>query len=119
MDIFTNLDLLSVGVVIAVTGLLGFVVFYNNSRSITHRSFLLFCLMTIGWGTTNFLSYKVTNPDVGLMLLRLAISFAVWHAFSLFQLLYVFPSSSIDFSKTYKYVFIPIIALVSIGNSQP
>jgi signal transduction histidine kinase len=119
MDIFTNLDLLSVGVVIAVTGLLGFVVFYNNSRSITHRSFLLFCLMTIGWGTTNFLSYKVTNPDVGLMLLRLAISFAVWHAFSLFQLLYVFPSSSIDFSKTYKYVFIPIIALVSIFTLSP
>ncbi len=44
MGILQNLDLFSVGVVIAATGILGFVVFFSDKRSVTNRAFLLFFL---------------------------------------------------------------------------
>ena len=51
MDIIKNIDLLSVGLAIAGTGVLGFLVFFSNKKSITNKSFLYFSLITICWST--------------------------------------------------------------------
>ncbi|HEY4476864.1 MAG TPA: hypothetical protein VJB69_02710 [Candidatus Paceibacterota bacterium] len=51
MDILKNLDLLSVGVVIAGIGVLGFTVLLSNRGSITNRSFFYFSILTIFWSS--------------------------------------------------------------------
>lgn len=119
MNNLLNLDLFSVGIVIAITGMLGFIVFFNNSKSATHKSFLFFCLMTIAWGTLNFMNYKIPNPVVAFWLLRASIFFAVWHAFSLFLLLYTFPKPQISLPKSYRYGLLPMVILTSILTLTP
>lgn len=118
-DIFTNLDLLSVGVIIATIGILGFIVFFNNVKSITNRTFLGFCLLTIVWGTLNYLTYQIHTQNTALWLLRFSICSAVWHSMLLFQLLYVFPKEQVIFPKSYKRFFLPIVALTSVLNLTP
>lgn len=119
MNLFSNLDLLSVGIIIASIGMLGFVVFFNNSKSITSKSFLAFCLLTISWGSLNYLTYQVTNPEIGLWLLRLSIFTAVWHSLFLFQLLYVFPKDTLVFPKIYTNVLLPVVTIISLLNLSP
>src|ERR1700733_8533012 len=103
-----NLDLLSVGFAIAGIGILGFMVFFSDRKSITNRMFLFFSFVTIIWGAVNYLDYQVSSPIWVLWLLRFEIFFAVWHAFSFFQLFYVFPQTQLAFPKWYKFGLIPV-----------
>lgn len=119
LSILNNFNLLIVGVTIAAIGILGFIIFYSNPKSVTNRSFLLFSLMTIVYGILNYLNYQVSSPLVILWLLRLVIFSAVWHAFSLFKLLYVFPQEKFDFPKEYKYYLVPIVVITSLFNLSP
>ena len=75
--ITNNLDLLILGITLGSISILGFSVFFNNKNSITNRSFLLFSLVTIFWGISVFLSYRVSTPELILWLLRLEIALAV------------------------------------------
>src|SRR5438093_6604939 len=104
MNLFINFDLLSVGITVAGIGILGFTVFFNNPKSITNKSFLLFSLVSVFWGIANYLNYKFSSETYILWTLRILIFLATWHAFSLFQLLYVFPKEEVRFSKSYKYI---------------
>lgn len=119
MDFISNLDLLGVGLALILTGVLGFIVFIHNPKSITHKSFLFFCLMTIAWGTCNFLSYKINNPSIAFILLRVSIFFAVWHTFSFFQLLYVFPKENFKFNLVYFYGLLPVVIGTSLFTLTP
>lgn len=116
-----NLDLLSVGIAVAATGILGFVVFFNNRKSITNKTFLLFSLATLFWGTFNYL-YQVNYIgliNLSFWLLKWSIFFAVWVAFFLFQLLYVFPKEKMEFSKLYKFFLVPLVSATSILALTP
>lgn len=119
MDILNNLDLLSVGVAIAGIGILGFVIYFNNPKSITNKSFLLFSIISILWGIANYLNYKFASEVAVLWTLRVVIFLATWHAFSLLQLLYVFPKEKVDFSKPYKHTLVPLVALTSFVVLTP
>ncbi len=119
MNILSNLDFLSVGITVAAIGILGFVVFFQNRRSITNQSFLLFAILTIFYGLINYLSYQVKSADLALWLTRVVIFYAVWHAFSFFQLFYVFPQKQIIFPKYYKLVLIPWVMFVALINLTP
>jgi signal transduction histidine kinase len=114
-----NLDLLSVGLAIAGIGVLGFMVFLSDRKSITNRMFLLFSCITIIWGIVNYLDYQVSSPLWVLWLLRFEIFFAVWHAFSFFQLFYIFPQAHIKLPKWYTFGLIPLVALTSLINLTP
>lgn len=114
-----NLDLLSVGLAIAGIGILGFMVFQSDRKSITNRMFLLFACITIIWGTINYLDYQVSSPIWVLWLLRLEIFFAVWHAFSFFQLFYVFPRTQLSFPRWYTLGLLPLVTLTSLINLSP
>jgi signal transduction histidine kinase len=118
-DFFQNIDLLSVGIAVAAIGILGFVIFLNNRRSITSRTFLLFSAVTVFWSIVNYLQSSVLNPKLSFWLLRLVVFFAVWHAFSIFQLFYVFPSDKISFPKNYKKYLLLLVALTSIAALTP
>ncbi len=116
---FANLDLLSVGIAIAGIGVLGFVVFMRDRKSITNQMFLFFAGVTIIWGAINYLDYHVSSPFQVLWMLRLEIAFAVLHAFSFFQLCYVFPQTEVSFSKRYKFLLVPLILITFIINLTP
>jgi signal transduction histidine kinase len=118
MDFFSNLDLLSVGVAMAATGTLGFVVFNSNRKSRTNEIFLWFCIISIFWSIFNYFSYKSTDPNLTLLFLRLEIFFAVWWVLTLFFLLLVFPNEKFDMPAIIKYV-LPAGILVSVLNLTP
>lgn len=118
-NLLQNADLLSVGVAIAAIGILGFVIYLNNRESITGKSFLLFAVVTICWSAVNYLSYHVPYPETALWILRFVMFFAVWHAFSLFQLFYVFPKDTVVFPPKYNWVLVPLVFAVSVVTLTP
>ena len=77
-----NLDLLIVGVVVAATCVLGFVVYFSNKKSITSKTFLFFSLVTALWGVVTYFSYKFIDSNILLWLFRLSLFFAVFQAFN-------------------------------------
>lgn len=114
-----NLDLLIVGVVIAATCVLGFVVYFSNRHNITNRNFLLFSLVTALWGVINYFSYKFVEPYILLWLFRFLMFFALLQAFYLYRFLVVFPEKVYYFSTFHKYIVIPAVAITSILIFSP
>ncbi len=116
---FANLDLLAVGVTIAAIGLLGFIVYISNTGSITSFSFLLFCAITMLWSFFNYLSYQGEDQIITLWLLRGVIFLGVWHSFSFFNFLYVFPLEKKQIPFWYKFLVFPSVCLVSLLTLSP
>ncbi|MDP3710446.1 MAG: ATP-binding protein [bacterium] len=114
-----NLDLFAVGIATAAIGILGFVVFFNNRKSTTNRSFLFFSITTIFYGVFNYLVYQFSDPELVLWFLRLAVFFVVLHAFGIFQVFFVFPKDKIEFSKTYKFILIPLVVITALLTLTP
>ena len=119
IGIFSNLDLLAVSITTAATLILGFSVYFSDRKSITNVTFLLFTLLTAIWSITNYLYYSVGSIPLAFVLIKIVICIGVWHAFTFFQLFYVFPSEKYRFSKIYKYCLVPIAAITSIVNLTP
>jgi signal transduction histidine kinase len=116
---FNNLDFLSVGLATVTTGILGFVVFFHNRKSITNKTFLIFSLATLCWGLANFLHYHLKAPQIAFWLLRISIFFAVWQAFFLFQLFYVFPKEKHFFPAAYHFFITPVTVITSLLTLTP
>lgn len=117
--IFQNLDLLSVGVAVAAIGILGFVIYLNNRRSVTARSFLFFSLATIFWSIFNYLGYNISDPNIAFWMLRAVMFFAVWQAFFLFRLFYFFPQDEAVFPKNYRRLLLPFVVVTSLIALTP
>jgi signal transduction histidine kinase len=114
-----NFDLLSVGVAIAGIVLLGSIIFFNNTKSITNRTFFYFSILTAIWGISNYLEYRFTTIDATLWALRFHLFISTLHAFFFFQLAYVFPREKVVFPRWYRFVLIPIVATVMIVVLTP
>lgn len=119
MDTFAHLDLLSVGVAVAGTCLLGFVILFNNVHSATNRAFFYFTIVTVVWSVFNFSYYQLPADDAALWLLRGVMFCAVWHAFTFFHLAFVFPEVEHRQPLWYTYVLLPTTAAVSILTLTP
>jgi len=114
-----NFDIFFVGLAIVGIGSLGFIAYFNDSKSITNRTFLALSITAIIWGILNFLVLQFDSPQIVIWTLRFSVFFAVWYAFFVFQLFYVFPSEKVTFPKTYIYVLVPLTVLVSISTLTP
>ena len=114
-----NFDLLLVGVAIAGMLLLGSIIFFNNTKSITNRTFLYFSIFTAIWGISNYLEYRFTTIDATLWALRLHLFLSTLHAFFFFQLAYVFPQEKVKFPRWYIFGLIPIVAMTMILSLTP
>ncbi|TSC68510.1 MAG: Integral membrane sensor signal transduction histidine kinase, partial [Parcubacteria group bacterium Gr01-1014_66] len=114
-----NIDLFAVGISTAAIGLLGFIVFFKNRKSITNQTFLVFSITTILYSFFNYFVYNTTDPDLVLWTLRISVFFVVWHAFGIFQLFYVFPKEQIEFSFFYKFLLVPFVGTVAILTLTP
>ena len=119
MDVFRNLDLLSVGLTIVSILILGFTVYFNNRHSLTNQSFLFFACATIVYGVFNYLNYRVQYSYYVLWFLRITLFAAVWHAFSFFQLFFIFPKEKAVFPWWYKFLIIPIVIFTSFFSLTP
>ncbi len=115
----TNLDLLTVGLTTASIGILSFVVYFNNRKSVTNQAFLFFAWITVAWGWINYFNYQTREPLVSLFLTRLTLYFAVWHAFGIFQFFYVYPNESVVFSKFYRFFIRPLGMVASVVALTP
>jgi signal transduction histidine kinase len=117
---FTNVDLLIVGVITAAIMLLGIVIYFNDRHSITNRTFVALAIWATLWGILNYISYQ-TNVDASLTLwlLRIVLFLAVWFAYYLFKLMYVFPEKEKTFPTYYKTVFLPLVVIISLFTLTP
>lgn len=114
-----NLDLLSVGVAVAGTALLGTIIILNNTKSITNRSFFYFSLLTAVWGISNYLEYRFTTITATLWALRLHLFISVLHAYFFFRLAYVFPQEDIVFPRWYRFALVPAVVTAMIVVLTP
>lgn len=89
---FLNLDLVTVGLTIAAILILGFVLFFNDPKSETNKSFLWLAMFATLWSIANYLNYQVVDETFALWLVRSVMFFAVWFAFYVFKFFYTFPS---------------------------
>jgi signal transduction histidine kinase len=115
----SNLDLLSLGLTTAGIAVLGFIILFNNPRSITNRSFFLFSVISIFWGIANYINYHFTSEFWVLWSLRLVIFLATWHAYSLLQFVYVFPTQVTKFPNKFKFILLPLVTFTSILTLTP
>src|SRR3989338_5870922 len=116
---FLNFDLLSVGIAVAGIGILGFVIFFSQPRSVTNKSFLFFSLLTIIWGISNYFNYQIRSPELALWVLRMHLFVSTWHAFSFFLLTYVLPKEKIRFSKIFIFGLLPFVLFTSLVMLTP
>lgn len=114
-----NLDLISVGVTAAGIGILGFTIFFNNTKSITNRVFLAFSLITILWSIANYAQYQPSTPELGLWIVRFITFVGVWHALTFFTLCYAFPDDEVRFPRLYALALVPIAAVTSLLTLTP
>jgi signal transduction histidine kinase len=113
MDLVHNPDILSVGVAVAASVLLGFSVFFSNKKSVTSKAFLIFTLISAVWGLANNFIYHAPSVELSFFFLRLTLALAIWQAFALFNLFYVFPSEDKQFNAWHFEVLTPAVATVS------
>jgi bacteriorhodopsin len=82
MEFLTNMDLFSVGVAAAAIGILGFMVYFSDRKSVTNRTFLAFAVVAVAWSAANYASYQSGTELAALWLLRGVIFFASLCRFS-------------------------------------
>ncbi|HEY4509711.1 MAG TPA: ATP-binding protein [Candidatus Paceibacterota bacterium] len=114
-----NIDLLVLGIANAAIILLGVIIFLNNRRSITHKTFLLFACIAAVYATVNYISYHSSSPTIVLWALRLVLFSATWYSFLLLQLFFVFPKEQFSLPKAYKLALLPLVIFTSVITLTP
>ncbi len=112
-------DLLILGLAVASTGVLGFIVYFNNPQSATNRAFLGFSLLGGVWGVLNYTSTQVESFELSLWMWRLVIFTAVWFCFGIFHLARIFPQERPVFGVRYIWFIIPSVTAVSFLTLTP
>ena len=119
MNSLTNLNLVSVGIAVAAIAILGFVIYFNNRKSVTNKAFLLFALFSVLWSVVNYIQYQVHTPELSFWVLRCVLFLGVWHSFSFFQFALVFPEETFSFRRWFTYGLVPITAIASLFTLSP
>jgi signal transduction histidine kinase len=113
MIMIPNLDVLSVGVVVAATCVFGFTVYFSNRKSITNKIFLFFSLITALWVIANYFSYHTYNIVQALWAIRIVVFLATFQAIALYELFLVFPHETFTFSKYNKFFLVPTAFIIA------
>jgi len=114
-----NIDLLTVGVSVAGAIIFGFLIYLNNKRSATNKTFFLFSIASSCWGIANYVSYQLTSPNNTLISIRIVIFFAVIQSFYFFKLIYLFPKEYHEKTNFYKKVTVPITIVTAVLTLTP
>ena len=119
MSGFVNLDLFSVAVAVAAIGILGSVVYFTDRKSAINKGILIFSLVTVLWGISNYAEYNIASVAISFWLVRITLFLGVWQAFSLFQFLYIFPKTQVTLPRWYWFAVMPITAATSLLTLTP
>lgn len=119
MDVLQNLDLLTVGVVVASTILLGISAYLSDTKSWTNRMFFLFALSTAAWGIVNYFSYQFAGATETLWLTRGILFFAIWQAYFLYLLFEAFPASEHPILSTRSILLLGAVSATSLLTMSP
>lgn len=79
----------------------------------------MFCAVTMLWSFFNYMSYQTEDPAVTLWFLRIVIFLGLWHSFTFFNFLYVFPLDKKKMPKWYTFLLLPYIVFVSALTLSP
>src|SRR3989344_1043119 len=90
-----NIDFLSVGVAVAANLILGFVIFFKDSKNATNVLFLLQTFILSVWSVLNYLTYTVTDLHYALLVERLVMFFAIPNSVIFMLLIHTFPNARI------------------------
>ncbi len=113
MFFINNPDLLSVGISVAAAVILGLIVFFNNWKSASARSFLYLALASVFWGIMNYISAGMHPASASLVALRYTLFIGIWTSFLFFRMAYVFPGVKIVFPRWYRDALLPAVILMS------
>lgn len=119
MTIGFNLDLLLVGLAVAASVILGFIVFFRDTRSITNAVFLSFTLVSSALGIVNYLSYQLVDLSVRLWLIRFVMFFSVFQSFSFFLFIIVFPKNTFAFPRIWKTLMLLLVGIIAALTLSP
>jgi signal transduction histidine kinase len=111
--------LLTVGVAVASIGVLGFTVFWSDTKSATNRAFFYFSLVSVAWTIANYAQYNTGSITLSFWLVKLVIFIAVWHAFTFFRLLYIFPETKKDLPSRFYVWGVPVVSFVALATLSP
>lgn len=116
---FQNVDLLSVGIAVAGMVILGFIVLFNDYKSISSRIFFCLSITAATWGVINYLSYQPYSLEISFWLLRFVLFFAVWASFFTLAFALIFPEEKPKLSFKFKWLLIPITAFTALITLTP
>ncbi|MCS6789298.1 MAG: ATP-binding protein [Patescibacteria group bacterium] len=120
MNLIYDINFIFVGISLIGMGILGFIVYTNDSKNDTNKTFLFLTLSAILWGIFNYLyNLPSNNKFIILWFLRIHLFFAVLYSFFIFHFLYVFPEKKHYLSKYYKFIFIPFVLLIGLITLTP
>ena len=136
MGVLQNFALLTVGIAVAGNVVLGFAVFFSDTKRPSNRWFFAFTVITAVWGIFNFLNYQTQDALLALWLIRGVIFFAVWQTLAFYLFLFYFshedaPQRSFSYWGSLvlagvaavltltPYVFVSVIFLPSSPVAQP
>ena len=102
--IFQAWDIVAVCIVINITVILGFIVYFGNNKSATHRSFLGFSLLVALWGTFNYISYQSLSLERAFFILRLTLFSVTWMTFYFFLFATSFPNENSRLPKLLRWI---------------
>ncbi len=114
-----NFALLTVGVAVASIGVLGFTVLWSDAKNATNRAFFYFSIVSIAWTVANYAQYNITSIELSFLVVRVVIFLAVWHAFTFFRLMYIFPESNKDLPARFYIFAVPLIVVVAMLTLTP
>lgn len=98
---------------IVILLLLGFLILFSDSRKTTNRIFFLMSFFIAVWITSDFLSYKFSNPDYILWADRISASGLIAAAFFVL-FLYIFPEKESIPKRIWLYIFVPLLPLFAL-----
>lgn len=116
-----NLQILSVTISTIFMFILGFVIYFHDTRKAIYKIFIFLAVVASGWGFFNYLYNQPLN-NLSLIFLRIHMFLSIWYAFLIF-LFFNILKNNIDqekfiINKKIKYLFFSSI-LVSILSLTP
>jgi signal transduction histidine kinase len=97
MFFLPSIDILILGLVAASNMLLGFIIYYSNTKSVTRKNFLLLTSAITLFSVLTHIAYRTHEPATALFVLRFVMFFAVMHAMFFYLLVLNYPH---DHDKT-------------------
>ncbi len=114
-----NWDLLAIGIVIVVTVIIGFIVYFANNKSATNKIFLGLSLFISLWGILNYLSYQSQFAIEAFTILRLTIFAVTWLLFFFLLFSISFPKLELNLSRILRIPLLAWTTFVSILTLTP